>query len=152
MMGICGPLVSRMRRRIEDKYGRWCGFVLLGKDNREIIVLTAYNVPQETPAGDDTLHAQQTSLYLLDGEVDPNPRKNFIRDLHTLVKATKDNNQDLILMGDFNEVVGDDPKMMAKVLMAGNLTNVHAHKHGHAHIATYIRGRRLVDYCFVSPP
>ena len=57
LMGICGPLVSRMRIRIKDKYGRWCGFALLGKDNREIIVLTAYNVPQETPAGDDTLHA-----------------------------------------------------------------------------------------------
>ena len=67
------------------------------------------------------------------------------------MKATKDNNQDLILMGDFNEVVGDDPKMIAKVLMAGNLTNAHAHKHGHAHIATYIQRRRRVDYCFVSP-
>ena len=107
-MGICGPLVSRMQQRIEDKYGRWCGFALLGKDNREIIVLTAYNVPLETPAGDDTLHAQQTLLYLLDGEVDPKPRKNSIRDLHTQVKATKENNQDLILMGDFNEVVGDE--------------------------------------------
>ena len=142
MMGLTGPLVSRMRRRIEDKYGRWCGFVLLGKDNREILVLTAYNVPEDTPAGDDTLHAQQTSLYLLDGEVDPNPRKNFIQDLLTLITTAKEDNQDIILMGDFNEVVGDDPKMMAKVLAAGNLTDVHAHKHGHANIATYIRGRR----------
>ena len=151
MMGLTGPLVSRMRRRIEDKYGRWCGFVLLGKDNREILVLTAYNVPQDTPAGDDTLHAQQTSLYLLDGEVDPNPRKNFIRDLLTVITTAKEEHQDIILMGDFNEVVGDDPKMMAKILVAGNLTDVHAHKHGHANIATYIRGRRRVDYCFVSP-
>ena len=127
-----------MRRRIKDKYGQWCGFVLLGKDNRKIVIFTAYNSPQDTPAGDHTLHAQQTSLYLLDGEVNPNPRKNFIRDLHALVKEAKDNNQDIILMGDFNEVVGDDPKIMAKVLMAGNLTDVHAHKHGHAHIATYI--------------
>ena len=79
-----------MRRRIEDKYGRWCGFVLLGKDNREILVLTAYNVPQDTPAGDDTLHAKQTSLYLLDGEVDPNPRKNFIRDLLTVITTAKE--------------------------------------------------------------
>ena len=58
LMGITGPLGSRMRRRIEDKYGLWCGFVLLGKDNREIIVLTVYNVPQDTPARNDTLHAQ----------------------------------------------------------------------------------------------
>ena len=62
MMGIIGPLISRVRRKIDDKYGRWCGFVLLGKDNREILVLTAYNVPQETPAGDDTLHAQNVTV------------------------------------------------------------------------------------------
>ena len=36
-------------------------------------------------------------------------------------------------MGDFNEVVGDDPKVMAKIPLAGNLENVHAHKHGHYH-------------------
>ena len=114
-------------------------------------MLTEYNVPQETPAGDDKFHAQQTSLCLLDGEVDPNPRKFFIRDLHTLITTATKENQDIILMGDFNEVCGDDPKMMAKILSAGKLTDVHAHKHGHANIATYIRGRRRVDYCFVSP-
>ena len=91
-MGISGPLVSRMRRRVEDKYDRWCDFVLLGKDNKEILVLTAYNVPQDTHVGDDTLHAQQTSLYLLDGEVDPNSRKNFIRDLLTLITTAKEDN------------------------------------------------------------
>ena len=114
-------------------------------------MLTAYNVPQDTPVGDDTLHAQQTSLYLLDGEVDPNPRKNFIRDLVPLITTAKGDNQDIILMGGFNEIVGDDPKMMAKVLVSGNLIDVHAQKHGHANIATYIRGRRQVDYCFASP-
>ena len=93
MMGLTGPLVSRMRRIIEDNYGRWCGFVLLGKDNREILVLTAYNIPQDTPAEDDTLHAQQISLYLLDGEVDPNPRKNFIRDLLTVITTAKERRQ-----------------------------------------------------------
>ena len=78
MMGISGPLISQIRQQVEDKYKRWCGFVLLGKDNREILVMTVYNVPQDTPTGDNTLHAQQTSLHLLDSEVDPHPRKHFI--------------------------------------------------------------------------
>ena len=142
MMGISGPLISRIRRRVEDKYGRWCGFVLLGKDNREILVLTAYNVPQDTPAGDNTLHAQQTSIYLLDGEVDPHPRKNFVLDLLKLLTTAKEEDQDIILLKDFNEVVGDNHRMMARILVKANLTDVHAHKHGHANIATYIRGRR----------
>ena len=138
MMGITGPLVDRMRRRIENKYRQWCDFVLLGNNNREILVLIAYNVPRDTPVGDDTLHAQQTSLYLLDGKVDPNLRKLFICDLLTLTTTATKEDQDFILMGDFNEVVDDDPKMMAKVLSAEKLTDVHTHKHGHANIATYI--------------
>ena len=49
-------------------------------------------------------------------------------------------------MGDFNEVCGDNPKMMATIISAGKLTDVHAHKHGHANIAAYIRKQRRVDY------
>ena len=110
MMGITDPLIGCIGRRIEDKYGEWRGFVLLREDNREILVLTAHNVPQDTPAGDNSLHAQNTSLYLLDGEVDPNPRKLFIRDLLSLITIVIKENQDIILMGDFNEVVGNNPK------------------------------------------
>ena len=92
------------------------------------------------------------ALYLIDGEVDPKPRKLFIRDLLKLIETAKADNQDIILMGDFNEAIGDDPKMLAKIVQAGNLTDVHAHKHGYdKKIATYIRGSRRVDYCFVSP-
>ena len=152
LMGITGLLVDRIRRKIEDKYGQWCGFVLLGKDNREILVLTSYNVPQETPAGDDTLISQQTSLYLLDGKVDPHPRKLFICDLLFVITTATKENQDIILMGYCNEVIGDDPKMMTPVISAGRLTDVHAHKHGnHTNIATYIQSKRQVDYCFVFP-
>ena len=40
---------------------------------------------------------------------------------------------------------------MAKIISAGKLTVVHAHKYDHENIATYIRGQRRVDYCFASP-
>ena len=124
----------------------------MGKDNREILILTAYNVPQDTPAGDDTLHAQQTSQYLIDKIDNPNPRKLFIKYLLTLIKTAVNDNQDIILMGDFNETIGEDPRMMAKVLTAGRLTDIHANRHGlNTNIATYIRGKRRVDYCFASP-
>ena len=67
--------------------------------------------PQETPSGGNTFHAQQSSLYLFHGEVDPYPRKLFICDdlLSVITTATKEN-QDIILIGDFNKVIGDDPK------------------------------------------
>lgn len=50
------------------------GFVLIGKDDRKILVLDAYNVPRNTPPGDNALHAKQTSLCLVDGEMNPNTR------------------------------------------------------------------------------
>ena len=78
----------------------------MGKDNREILILTAYNVPQDTPVGDDTLHAQQTSQYLIDKIYNPHPRKLFIKDLLTLIKEAVKDNQDIIIMGDFNETIG----------------------------------------------
>ena len=37
-----------------------------------------------------------------------------------MITTANNENQDIILMEDFNEVVGDDPKMMAAVLAAGN--------------------------------
>ena len=143
-MGISGSLISRMRRRVENKYGRWCGFVLLGKDSREILVLTAYNVPQDTLVGDDIVHAKQMFMYLLDGEVDTNPRKYFIQDLVTVITTAKEDNQDIILMSEFNEAVGDDPKL---ILTAGNLKDVHAHKHGQANISTYASVELIIVLC-----
>ena len=68
-----------------------------------------------------------------------------------LITTATVEDQDIILMGNFNKVCGDDPKMMAKIVSAGKLTDVHAHKHGHANIATYICGRRRVNFCFVLP-
>ena len=106
-------------------------------------MLTAYIVPQETPAGNDTLHAQQTSQYLLDEVENPNPRKLFIKDLLVLIEDSVRVDQDIILMGDFNETFGEDSKMMAQVLTAGRLTDAHANRHGNkTNIATYIRGKR----------
>jgi exonuclease III len=64
----------------------------------------------------------------------PDPKKLFIADLTELVKKARSEDKDIILTGDFNELVGDDPKMMAKVLGAGNLTDAHGHQHGEVDI------------------
>ena len=147
LMGITGALTGRIRERIDDKYGRWCGVRLEGRDDRKILILTAYNVPQDISQGDDTLHSQQTSMYMLDGIDNPNPRKLFVEGLIKVIEQAVRNNDDIILTGDFNEVIGEDSKLMARVLRAGHLIDVHEKKHGNAcNIATYIRGRRRLDY------
>ena len=153
MVGITGSLVGRIRDTITDPYGRWCGYTLIGKDNKEIMVLTAYNVSQYKNAkvGEDTLFNQQVALYKLNNIREPDPKKIFIEDLTKLVKKARMEDKDIILTGDFNEMVGDDPNEMVKVLSAGGLTDAHSHQHGIVDITTYTRGTKRLDYVFVTP-
>jgi hypothetical protein len=116
------------------------------------MIITAYNVSQYKNAkvGNDTLFNQQISLYKLKNIRDPDPKKIFIHDLKELVTKARKEDKDIILTGDFNEVVGDDPNGMAKVLIAGNLTDAHSNQHGTVDITTYTRGTKGLDYVFVT--
>ncbi|OEU11118.1 hypothetical protein FRACYDRAFT_246229 [Fragilariopsis cylindrus CCMP1102] len=153
LVGVTGSLVGRVRETITDPYGRWCGYTLIGKDTKEIMVLTAYNVSQYKNAkvGEDTLFNQQTALYKLNNIREPDPKQLFIDDLTALVKQARLEDKDIILTGDFNELVGDDHRGMTKVLSAGSLTDAHEHQHGTVDITTYTRGTKLLDYVFVTP-
>jgi hypothetical protein len=153
MVGITGSLVGRIRDTITDPYGRWSGYTLIGRDNKEIMILTAYNVSQYKNAkvGEDTLFNQQIALYKLNNIREPDPKQIFINDLKELVMKARREDKDIILTGDFNELVGDEPNGMAKVLSAGGLTDAHSHQHGEVDITTYTRGTKRLDYVFVTP-
>jgi hypothetical protein len=153
MVGITGSLVGRIRDTITDPFGRWCGYTLIGKDIKEIMVITAYNVSQYKNAkvGEDTLFNQQIALYKLNNIREPDPKKLFIEGITALVKNARKEDKDIILTGDFNELVGDDQNGMVKVLAAGDLTDAHEHQHGKVDISTYTRGVKRLDYVFVTP-
>ena len=59
----------------------------------------------------------------------PNPRKSFVKDLLTLIKDAVQTDQDNTLMRDFNETISKDSKMMAEVLTADRLIDVHSNQH-----------------------
>jgi hypothetical protein len=54
---------------------------------------------------------------MLQNKRDPDPKKLFIKDLAILVTNAQKEDKDIILTGDFNELVGDDPRGMSKVLI-----------------------------------
>jgi hypothetical protein len=153
LVGITGPLVGRIRDTITDQYGRWCGYTLIGRDTKETMILTAYNVSQHKNAkvGEDTLFNQQIALYKLNNIRDPDPKRIFIENLTTIVKKARIEDKDIILTGYFNELVGDDSRGMTTGLSAGNLTDAHEHQHGTVNITTYTRGVKRLDYVFVTP-
>jgi endonuclease/exonuclease/phosphatase family metal-dependent hydrolase len=74
-----------------------------------------------------------------------------VNDLTALVKKARSKDKDIILTGDFNELVGDDPRGMSTVLSAGDLIDAHGHQHGEINITTYTRGVKQLDYVFVTP-
>jgi hypothetical protein len=153
MVGITGSLVGRVRDTITDPYGRWCGYTLIGRDNKEIMVLTAYNVSQYKNAkvGEDTLFNQQIALYKLNNIREPDPKKLCIEDLTDLETKTRAEDKDIVPTGDFNKLVGDNPNGMTKVLSAGGLTDAHSQQHGIVDITTYTRETKRLDYVFVTP-
>ena len=63
MVGILGNLVGRIRSRVHDSYRRWCGFTIVGKDGRDILILMVYNVSQDNSSNYDTLYTQQRAQY-----------------------------------------------------------------------------------------
>ena len=152
LLGITGPLAGRMKLAHKDQYGRWVHIDLLGRDGRLVSIICAYQVVQEKGShGDRTTYSQQVRLMRLAGIQDPDPRKQFIRDLRTLVSSLRKNGNDIILMGDFNESIGDKADEMASVMLAGGLTDTHCFRHGlTTEKPTYARGSKRVDYVLVS--
>ena len=87
--------------------GRWTGVELLGRNGRTIAVICTYQVCQnQSPSGKATAYHQQVSLLCQRGILTPNPRKQFVTDLRTLIQSYHTSNYDIILLGDFNEVIG----------------------------------------------
>ena len=67
MVGVSGKLVGRVQKRYSDRYGRWSGMSLVGKDGREILVVSVYNIIQKLDAGiePNKLYKQQQSAYVI---------------------------------------------------------------------------------------
>jgi hypothetical protein len=53
---------------------------------------------------------------------------------------------EIILSGDLNEVLGDDPNEFAAVTTEFNLTDIYRHRHGLDEPATHQRGHKRLDY------
>lgn len=86
LSGLVDNITGRFLTRISDPYGRWCGLVLHGKDQRQTLFLIAYQVPYNSSPGNTILQAQQHSLYRMNNVRNPNPRKLFIKPLKNLLQ------------------------------------------------------------------
>ena len=98
-----------------------------------------------------TAHAQQESYLRQQNMHNPNPRKHFRKDLLSFLEACRKDEEELILIGDFNEELGGDPAGMANICSKlGSMIDVMLQHHGSDDIATYARGRKRLDYAMCT--
>jgi hypothetical protein len=115
--------MGRIKTSFSDDLGQWTGVELLGRDGRSLVIICAYQVCQKSgKTGTYTAYSQQVSLLRQRGHQNPNPRRHFVADHFTLIHQYNTTQFDIILMGDFNKVIGLDLNGMAKVIQKSHLT------------------------------
>jgi hypothetical protein len=145
----------------DETYGRWSFFKASGRNGRSIVIVTVYQVCDQAVAstGDTTackqqhviLDEQHRLITAANGTVSPHPRKALIIDLTTQLREWRSAGLEILLSGDLNEVLGENPEEFAKITTEFNLTDIYRHRHGLDEPATYQRGHRRLDYILCSP-
>ncbi len=155
MSSAIGNTVARVKEAATDDMGRWSYIKLSGKDNKVVIFITVYQVCKKPPAAAKkdscTVYSQQRSLLIQQNKKDPSPIKHFRQDLDKLLKSCHAAKEQIVLFGDFNEVLGADSAGIARMAREYNLIDVMHQTHALPDPATYARGRTRIDYVLASP-
>jgi hypothetical protein len=136
-----------------DDLGRWASATFTDRDGRLFTLYSLYNCVDVriSDVGPSTVYSQQWQLLRLVGIKDPKPRLQRVQDLSRDIRQRQLNDEGIMIVGDFNETLGNDPTLMASVCAKYSLYDVVDNLHGScANVATYIRGTRRLDYCLLS--
>ena len=102
--------------------------------------------------GKITVEAQQISLLLQTHDTLSTPRAAFRRDLLQCIKQYQQESYDLLITGDFNEVLGSERDGMSQIVSETGLIDLMAaHNSADPTPATYTRGQKRLDYALAIP-
>jgi hypothetical protein len=160
--------------------GRWSFTTLWGKNSTKITVITAYRVTQKNPssAGPKTAFMQQyraiQAEFLRCNIIGctPDPHRQFILDLQAWISDLQakdhriilkmDNNDDLYLAeGSIHQLdycanslthcTSHDGSLTTLAITCGLIDILSIHHSERPFPPTYIRGKKRIDYLFISP-
>jgi exonuclease III len=132
-----------------DAWGRWSHQTFRGQQGFQLTVISAYQVVAQsgTSKGQFTAGTQQHSLLLRQRDPITKPRQAFQRDLSDFIQDKRSKGNAILLIGDFNERLGEDPSGLSKIAAQFELVDLLQHHHQHLHEpATYARGHKRLDY------
>jgi hypothetical protein len=153
LLAVLGQWTQHVTTTSRNDLGRWVSATLSGSDGTHATIYSCYNVVNTTIAnvGPSTVFAQQYQLLRLAGNPQSNPCRQFAEDLETEEAARRRNHEELIICGDFNERLGDDPNLISTVCATCDFFDVHDRRLGDvAQVPTYIHGSTKLDHVFTS--
>jgi len=135
--------------------GRWSYVTLHGENNKRYTFLSGYRVgPQAPQLGHNTTTDQQYRILTKQGQHDPNPRSQFIKDLINQVNQWRQQGHEVMCCLDANEDVETLPDTDGLALLYNETDLVDIHQYCHPHSprpATHQCGSRPIDICLASP-
>ena len=146
-------ITGRVLSSTSDKWGRWTRQRLRCQHERKLTVISAYQVgPEASSPGKTTAATQQRSLLIQSQDPLTDPRSAFFCDIRLYLQSCLTQGDDLLIMGDFNEVIGRDPTPLTTMFSKFGLVNLMTVRHSDPQpAATYARGRKCIDYGFGTP-
>jgi hypothetical protein len=149
-----GPTAGRVHSTTSDKWGRFCSLKLQGRRDEGIAVFSGYRVCQEGPhnVGPNTSYMNQYIALRELGHQQPNPRKQFFKDLLLEVEAARSVGFRPIIMldanGDWGHPTSPD-KDFRQFLIDADLVDIYHERHGDSP-RTYLWGQKRLDYILID--
>ena len=147
-----GNITGRVVKSETDKWGRWTSQTFRGLNQLKLTIISAYQVGTTDPEkGAITAAVQQRNLLMLTNDPLNDPRKAFKRDLSQFIQEKRSQGDEIILVGDFNEKLGEPNNGIEIIAGETGLINMMSYKHPTRPPATYARGSHCIDYGFATP-
>ena len=155
LLTINGHTTGRISARGSDDLGRFCWFALRGRRDEGVLVISAYRVCHEAhdAPGPFTAYQQQYTALRARGVAAPNPRRQLLADILTLIRTYRATGFRPILMMDANgdyRSLKDPDKDLAQFLHDASLSDPFYSKF-HSSPKTTAYGTKRIDYIFIDP-
>ena len=155
LLTINGRTTGRMTLSGRDPWGRFCWYRLRGSRDEGILIISAYRVchSQSHNPGPLTVYQQQYSLMRDAGITNPNPRKQLLKDIASLISIHRQDGYKPILMIDANGdyLTSSRPDVdLAQFLIDTGLSDPFYNKFSITPRTT-INGTKRIDYIFTDP-
>ena len=137
--------VQSHRQHDSTGLGRWTSTLYQGKNNTLLRVVQVYRPCHPNPHSPNGVY-QQHSRYFLTKNIRTSPRTQFLLDLKNFLEECLDREEQLIVMGDFNENITHSPisTFFSELGMHNLLFTLFENDYLHSP-QTYSRGRNIID-------